>query len=266
LGARSVLSETVNIPLLTKQIPDGIKSGTMFLVEFDPDSQWFSVAATIAARFLKENRHVGYFAMARSPEEVGRAISALGVDTAASENSGLLAIEDWYSASLAGGRLEPANPNAPVFERVNGRLRVGSLKVADLSVEWLRTSKDGPRPSYDIVEFWPPGSLAITESCSVILRFSEEKAFIELVESRVRPEERRRKNLISFQGLARGLHSDWLYKRMENASDGVIDLRVMEREDEVKNLLRVRALRGQPHDSRWHEIQVESNGEAVLAS
>jgi hypothetical protein len=238
----------------------------MFLVEYDPDSQWFSVASTIASRFLIENRHVAYFAMARPPDEVKDALSALGIDVTSVEKSGLLAIEDWYSASLYGGRLEPASPGGQMFERVDGRMRIRSLKAADLSVEWLKTSKSGPQPAHDIVEFWPTGSLAISESCSVILRFSEEKAFIELFESRIRPEERKRKNLISFQALARGIHSDWLYKRMENASEGVIDLTAREQHDEVKSFLRIRNLRSQPHDSHWHQIDVKSNGETTLTN
>lgn len=260
------MSETTHIPMLTKLIPDGIKSGTMFLVEFDSDSQWFAVAATIAARFLEEKRHVAYLALATPPYDVELAISALGIDVTAAEASGLLAIEDWYSASLAGGRLAPDTAQGPMFERVDGRMRVRSLKVADLSVEWLKTSKAGPTPAHDIVEFWPAGSLAVSESCSVILRFNEEKAFIEFFESRIRPEDRKRRNLITLQGIMRGVHSEWLYKRMENSSDGIIDLSVMEREDEVKTFLRVRSLRGQPHDSRWHKIEVIKNGEARLTT
>lgn len=258
------MSETIHIPLLGKLIPDGIKSGTMFLVEFDPDSQWFSVASTIAARFLEEKRHVAYLAMATPPYDVEHAMTTLGIDVGAAENSGLLAIEDWYSASLAGGRVDPANTQGPMFERINGRMRVRSLKVADLSIEWLKTSKSGPQPSHDIVEFWPAGSLAVSESCSVILRFNEEKAFVDFFESRIRPEELKRKNLVTLQGIMRGVHSDWLYKWMENASDGIIDLRVMERDDEVNTFLRIRSLRGQPHDSRWHKIEVMKNGEARL--
>jgi KaiC/GvpD/RAD55 family RecA-like ATPase len=238
----------------------------MFLIEFDPDSQWFSVASTIAVHYLLAKRHVAYLAFASPPYDVEHAFSDLGIDVAAAESSGLLAIEDWYSASLSGGRLEPATIEGPMFERIDGRMRVRSLKVADLSVEWLKTSKTGPHPAHDIVEFWPAGSLAVSESCSVILRFNEEKAFIEFYESRIRPAERKRKNLITLQGIMRGVHSDWLYSRMENASDGVIDLRVLEREDEVANFLRVRTLRGQPHDSRWHKIEVMKSGEARLAT
>ena len=200
--------------------------------------------------------------MARSPEDVKRSIAEIGVDITSAEKSGRLVVEDWYSATLTGGRLEPAGTHAGLFEPIPGGLRVRSLKVADLSVEWLKTRKVGPQ-AYDIVDHWPAGSMIIVESFSGMLRFNEEKPFVEWMESRVNPEERRRKS-ITLQGFVRGIHSDWLYKRMESASDGVIDIRVMERGDETKSLLRVRSLKGQPHDSRWHEIEIKSNGEASL--
>lgn len=254
--------ESVGIPLLSGLIPGGVKPGAMLLVEFDPESQWFSVATTVVARYFQQNRHVCYLAMARSPEDVKRSISEIGVDTPAAEKSGRLVVEDWYSATLTGGRLEPASTQAGLFEPIQGGLRVRSLKVADLSVEWLKTTKVGPQ-AYDIVEHWPAGSMIVVESFSGILRFNEEKPFVEWIESRVNPEERRRKS-ITLQGVVRGIHSDWLYKRMESASDGVIDIRVMERGEETSNFLRVRSLKGQPHDSRWHQIEIMPNGEATV--
>jgi KaiC/GvpD/RAD55 family RecA-like ATPase len=260
------LSETLRVPILIDLIPDGLCPGTILLIEFDPDSQWVSVAVTVAVRCLMEARHVAFLAFTMTPSEVALAMSKLGLDVAEAEKSGLLAIEDWYSASLTGGRLETGTTQRAMFERVEGRIRVQSLKVADLSVEWLKTSKTGPHVASDIVEFWPPGSVAISESCSPILRFGDEKSFVEFFESRIRPEEHRRGNLVTLQGITRGIHSDWLYKRMESVCDGIIDLRVAELEGEVKNLLRVRALRGQPHNSKWHAIDVTRNGEAKLGS
>lgn len=237
----------------------------MLLIEYDPESQWFAVASTIAARYFTDNRHVGYLAMARPSEEFKGSLSLLGIDIATAQKEGRLAVEDWYSASLTGGRLEPSNSQAAVFESIEGELRVRSLKVADLSIEWLKTSKVGPRPSYDIVDYWPAGSLIICESLSSILRFNDEKAFVEFMESRVFPEERKRKS-ITLQALVRGLHTDWLYKRLEGACDAVVDLHVIEREGEIKNMLRIRSLRGQPHDARWHEVQIKPNGEASLVT
>ena len=256
--------ENVNVPLLDPLIPDGIKPGTMLLVEFDPESQWLAVASTVAARFSETNHHVGYLAMSRTPEDVRNSLSDLGVDVSRAEKAGMLAIEDWYTASLTGGRVDSSLKGTRIFESTATGLRALSLKVADLSVEWLKSSKAGPHPVYDIVDFWPPGSLIIVESFSVILRFNEERAFVEWIESRVNPGERKRKS-ITMQGFVRGIHTDQLYKLMENASDGVIDIKVVERGEETRNLLRVRGLKGQPHDTRWHEITIKSNGEVTLA-
>ncbi|MGA2625549.1 MAG: hypothetical protein ABSF63_00620 [Candidatus Bathyarchaeia archaeon] len=64
----------------------------------------------------------------------------------------------------------------------------------------------------------------------------------------------------------RGIHTESFYKQLEGRLDGIIDLRVMERGEEVKDLLRIRSLKGQPHDTRWHEIQIKQNGEATLVT
>ena len=83
--------------------------------------------------------------------------------------------------------------------------------------------------------------------------------------SRVNPNERRAKRIF-LSGVVRDVHTESFYKQLEMDYDGVIDLRVMERGEEVKNLLRVRSLKGQPHDTRWHEIQIKRNGEAALVT
>ncbi len=253
--------KAVKIPPLSNLIPDGIKPGTMFLVEFDPESQWFSIATTLAANAFRDDRYVCYLAMARPVEDVRQSLSDIGIDMNLTKTAERLVVEDWYSATRSGGRLEAQGTE--LFERTADGLRVHSLRISDLSVEWLKTSKSGPR-GQDIVDFWPPGSLIIGESSSSILRFNEEKPFVEWLESRVNPEERKRKS-ITLLGVVRGVHSDWLYKRMESTCDGVVDVRVMERGDETRTFLRIRSLKGQPHDARWHEVEVKSNGESVFS-
>ncbi len=101
------------------------------------------------------------------------------------------------------------------------------------------------------------------ESMSQTLRFNEEKPYLEYLISRFIPNERRAKR-IDLAGVLRGVHTESFYKQLEGAVDGVIDLRVMERDEEAKNFLRIRSLKGQPHDARWHEIQIKPNSEAVL--
>jgi KaiC/GvpD/RAD55 family RecA-like ATPase len=252
--------ERVNVPLLARLIPGGVRPATIFGVEFDPESQWFAVATTIAAKTLLQNRYVSYLAMARPLDNVLQELSALGVNVAAAFKSALLEVIDWYSATLTGGRLGTGAGQEEVFEQIEeGVSRIRSLKVADLSLHWLKQMKSGP----EIYEKARTGEFGFVESCSSQLRFNEEKPYVEWMESRVNPEERRLKN-ITFQGFVRGVHSEWVYRRMEADWDGVIDVRVMDEGGEAKSFLRMRSLKGLPYDGRWHEIEIKPNGEAVL--
>jgi len=47
--------------------------------------------------------------------------------------------------------------------------------------------------------------------------------------------------------------------------DGLIEIRVLDQEGPAKNFLRIRALKGQPHDAAWHEIKPLRNA-AVLVT
>ena len=252
----------VSIPLLAGLIPDGVKPGTLFLVEFDPDSQWLAVAATIAAGYLRAGGRVSYVALLRPPETVRENLVALGVDISAAAEEGRFVVDDYYSATLTGGRLDGGGSS--LFERIEGGMRARSLKVADLSVEYLKDTKRGFEAS-DVFESWPPGALTIAESQSQVLRFNEEKPYLEWTISRMHPNLRRVKRVF-FNGVVRDIHTESLYKRLESDFDGVIELRVMERDQEWKNLFCIRSLKGQPHDARWHEIQIKQNGEATLVT
>jgi len=249
---------TVSIPILTALVPDGIKLGTIFLVEFDPESQWLAVATTIAAGYLREGGRVIYGAQLRSSETVKENLLALGLDVAAATSQGRFNLNDWYSATLTGGRLEGPS----ISEPIEGGNRMRSLKVADLSVQWLKDMKQGPESS-SLSETWPPGALNILESSSQMLRFNEERPYLEFTISRLHPILRRAKR-IHLKGVVRDIHTESFYKQLESDVDGVIDVRVMDRDEEAKNFLRIRSLKGQPHDARWHEIEIKPNGEAIL--
>jgi KaiC/GvpD/RAD55 family RecA-like ATPase len=248
--------------LLNQLIPDGIDAGTYFTVEFDPDSQWLAVASTIAAKYLLASGRVSYVSVTRPPESVKKHLVQLGVDIAEVVKEQRLNVDDWYSATLSGGRIAGDYEKTTFTEPIDAGERVRSLKISELSVEWLRLSKEGPR-SYDVAESWPPGALTIVDSHSPILRFNEENAYLEFVTTRVYPNEHKARR-IRIGGIVRGVQSDSFYRRLEDVSDGIIDLRVVERDDEAKNLLRVRSLKGRQHDTRWHEVEIKSNGEAVL--
>ncbi len=255
--------ERFRIPLLDKLVPGGIRFGTVFMVEFDPHSQWLAVSTTMAAGYLRANGRVLYIAFARPVVAVRQRLEVLGLDVLAAEQARRLDIEDWHSASLSGGRIESALRKSEAYEPTLGGTRVLSMKIHDLSVAYLKGQKEGWQD--DVSETWPAGALSIGESVSELLRFNEETPVVEFLVSRVFPHEREA-GRITMGGFVRGIHSESFYRRIEAACDGLIEVRVMEREDMVKNLVRVTSLKGQPHDTRWHEIEIKPNGEAVLVT
>lgn len=251
-------STRLSIPLIAPLIPDGLRPGTMLLMEFDPEAKWFALARTIIASWVQSGSRALYAATTCRREDVIDAFTRLGVSVHESEEAGLLRIDDYYSATLS---LDQTVTGTRVVD--DKYVRVGSLKIADLSVDWLKQIK-GAR----LLSKWTSdqtGVLTVAESFSPFLRFNEEKPFLEWMESRNLPLNRGM-GRINIVGMLRRLHSESFYTRLENAFDGILEIRVMEREDEVKNLVRVRSLKEQPHDSRWHEVKVNSNAAATLVS
>jgi KaiC/GvpD/RAD55 family RecA-like ATPase len=260
-GIHLSLVQRVRIPLIDPFVPGGINAGTVLIAEYDPDSQWVSVITTIAAEYLKAKGRVGYMIFTRTPADFKRDLALLGIDVESVQREQRLQIYDWYSATLYGGRTQRGE-SADVIEKISDGILVRSIKMADLSVQWLKDTKYGPQPE-DVIETWPPGTLAVGEAVSTLLRFNNENDVLEWIETRVIPVERRARR-VAIWGFVRGIHSEAFYKRLEAMSGGVIDLKIMEHGESVKNFLRVRSLKGQPCDSRWHEVQVCANAEATI--
>lgn len=253
-------TKTLVLPVLGALIPDGISPATSLLVEFDPEGQWFAVSRTIAALAVKNGLRVAYAATARSREDVVASLTKLGIDVDAAERAGLLRIDDQYTATL---KLDKDNPDLVAIDKY---FRVGSPKIADWSIDQLRSIKGQNRQSN--LTKWgdnQSGALAMIDSFSPYLRFNEEKVFLEWMETR-NLQLHRKLGRLPILAFSRGVHSEHFYRSLEGMFDGLIEVRVLMHDDESKNMLRIKSLKGQPHDSRWHEIQVKSNGEATLVT
>jgi len=64
--------------------------------------------------------------------------------------------------------------------------------------------------------------------------------------------------------LIRGFHSEWAYRALEAAVDGIIDFKLDETRDEIANLMGVRSMRNVGFDSRWHRLKFNENFEVSL--
>lgn len=90
-----------------------------------------------------------------------------------------------------------------------------------------------------------------------------EKAWIEFALTRAIPSSYTRKST-SIDGVLRGIHSEWAYNQLEAAYDGVIDIRVMEKDEATRDMIRILSMRDVSHDRNWHELKIGDDFETSI--
>ena len=217
-----------------------VSPGTNIIVEFDPASQWYSASLTIAAGWLKTDGRVSYIAHSQSPNDIRFHLRRLGIPVEDMEQKDRLWITDLYTLSLGQKSKEKFAPE--------------SLKVADLSI-WIAREA--------MVESPAPEFLVIADNSSTIDRFNDEKNWVELYLTRPIPMAKQRQvtQLIGFMG---GIHSNWAYKQLEAAVDGIVDFKVEEVGEEARDFMRIRTMRNMQFDRRWHGLTMSENSGVLL--
>lgn len=104
----------------------------------------------------------------------------------------------------------------------------------------------------------------IDDNTGVYLQYNKEKETVDRWRTRTIPAFRASET-VALNSLLTGTASDAFYRQLESLCDGIIDFKSEEKDGNIENLLRVRMMRGQPHDSRWHRLEVLNNGEVTLA-
>ncbi len=231
----------LRIPLLDELAT--VSPGSNIVIEYAAASQWYAASIAIAAGWLEQGGRVSFTALAQSPESIRAGLRQRGVDTLKLESGPTdlepLRIWDFYTPSLGLKSSEKLT---------------GSLKAADVSILFSRQQFQ-MKPD--------PDRLRVTDDWSTYGRFNDEKSWVEFLLTRGLPLARILKST-SLAGLMKGMHSEWVYNRLEAACDGVIDFKVEEIDGEVKNFMRIRLLRNTRFDSRWHLLKFGENFEVTL--
>lgn len=225
------------IPLFEELTTGPIPQGSNLLVVFDPASEWYNAALTIAAGWLRTGGRVHYNATAQSPATARSQLNRLGLITENLEREDRLRIYDWYSATLGYKSTE--------------KNTVPSLKVQELSPQfatWMKNDSLGEDAS----------TLRVIDNGSTLARFNDEKLWVEFTLTRAFPRSSFWKATLIIP-IVRGLHSDWIYKSLESSADGIIDFKLDETQDPARNLIRIRNMRNVPFDGTWHRLKVAEN-------
>ena len=186
---------------------------------------------------------------AQVPDNLRSQLGKIGLKVEELEAEGKLEIWDWYSATL--GQVSKEKSRHQIL------IQPDSLKAADSSIIWGKEMKSvmagEPYPQY----------LRIWDNCSVLARFNDDRAWVELLVTRVFPLGVPTKSTL-IAGVIRGVHSEWVYRQLEDAADGVIDFKIEDIGEETRDVLRIRSMRNVGFDRRWHRLKIGENFEVTL--
>ena len=227
------------IPLIEDLTSEAIPAGVQIMVEFDPATPWYNASLMMAATWIRTGGSVAYNAFAQSPDDVRAQLKQLGLDARSLETESKLIIVDWFTVSL--GR------------KPDRRLAPPSLKLHDITI-WFATN---PLPEMSGQQ------LIIADNQSVLARFNDEKLWIEFHLTHAIPAQRSAK-VTAIRGFLRDIHSAWVYRQLESAVDGIVDIKVEDNGVETADMLRIRSLRNVRFDRNWHRLRSGSNGEVAL--
>jgi KaiC/GvpD/RAD55 family RecA-like ATPase len=241
----------MRISLIEDLLKAPLQPGSSLLVEYDPTSTWYQASVSVAAEWLRAGGVVSYHVAAQPPDNIRSQLSAMGLQVEQLEQEDKLRLFDWYTATLGRKSTE--------------KYAFYSLRAADLSVLFAKYLMGTPdSSSVDVLPPTPsPDWLRILDDASCLARFNEEKSWVEFVRTRIIPIASLWKST-GIGGVIKGIHTDWAYKSLEAASDGVIDFKLDETGEETRTMIRIKSMRGTGFDSRSHSLKADEHFEVTL--
>jgi KaiC/GvpD/RAD55 family RecA-like ATPase len=232
----------IDLPLLKSLLPHGIKYGSMLLIEFTPDSEWYELSLALAAQALAQSVGCEYHCLVRAPNEIRAEFAMLGLDVQKLEAADILRIIDDYSAQIG-------------FLKKPEMTRETSMRVADWSIlatQKMKSADDADRRR-----------LHIDDNTSILSRYNKENEIVDYWRTRLIPLSRSLEQIM-LHSLVKGVHSEAFYNQLESWHDGIVDVKSEEREGRIEHLVRVRILRGCDYDSKWRRLEILDNRRVTI--
>ncbi len=232
-------------PFLKELVPGGFEFGSNLLVEFDSDSVWYETSLTIAAHALRAGIKIDYHNFQHTPSDIRKAFDRRGLDVKKLEDNDMLWIVDSFTVQTGADTSQDQSEVTQV-----------SVKLSDWSIALARDLKTG-------ISETMKRRLHIDDNTGTLLQYNEEKAIIDFWRTRYIPYSRARE-CVNIYSLLTNVASTSFYKQYESLSDGIIDFKSEDRENELQHYVRMRSLRGRGCDSRWRKLRLSDNGEVTL--
>ncbi len=237
---------SLRVPVLDPLIPGGLSYGRAYLVEFEPQSLWYDTSLTICAQALKQGKKSIYHTLMHLPTDIRRRIRDQGVDLERAQDAGLFRLTDAYTPTTG--------LDLPDETR---RLRLGSLDIS----KWNMTEKQQIENPPEEEKGW----VHIDDDLSIMLQYNDENEFYKSWRNNNIPWARAL-DLVVFQPIPTGVHSESFYRRMESLCDGILEFRTRDETGRVENFARARMMRGKAIDSTWKLVGIHDNGEVRVGT
>lgn len=247
------MERALTLAILDVLVPDGIKYGASYLVEFGPDSPWFETSLTIAASALRTGSRTEYHTYMHPPREVREAFSRMGLNVKDLELKDHLRILDTYDVMTGLAQAE-----TPVGMRAKGReaYEHQSFDLNHWSSKVVTMIREGV---VDDEKNW----LHIDDNTSTMCHYTDEKQMIDTWRTRIIPYAKVR-GLAMLHSVMMGIASDSFYKQFESLCDGIIEFRSSDEGGQVEHFARTRTLRGTSSDNRWRKLELHNDGSVTI--
>jgi len=235
------VEKALRIPILSQLLGRDVPRSRFLVALFEASTDWRSMAYTMCSGVLRQGDVVNYVAISESPAKVRRELERSLPNLGELEGNKKLLIYDWHTWMTG--------------KKSDERFSVDSLSVGKLSSDALLSSAA-------LTEYSPTYDLAVADNVSTMLKWNDERAFMQWFDrliARLRPMKG-----VRVYGFVKGFHSESFYANIETLADGIIELTLRERNDELQSAIRIKSFKGIPHTTKWRTLKVNSMGQANL--
>jgi KaiC/GvpD/RAD55 family RecA-like ATPase len=231
--------EGLRIPILSDILGYPVPRHKFLVGLYEPSSHWLSLILTMASNLLRSGNVVNIVTTATPPSQIRFELGRTVPNLSELESGKKFFLSDWHTW-LTGKKSEEA-------------ISLESLSIMKMSLDESSHLK-GFSPTYD---------LAVVDNFSSILKYNDERTFMQWFDRFVATVKQLRG--IRLYGFVKRFHSENLYSNVEALADGVIELDYSERDGKLENTIRVKSLKGMPHSTEWHGLSVLGDGSLQLS-
>lgn len=222
--------ETTTFPLLGPLLGGPVPDGTSFVVLFDADSQWPTLAAAWIASLAEGRPETMLISTSRPLSRVRGEMRTMGAPIEEWEAKERLVLSDGFTHKTG--------------QRSTERVHFASFDPGDVSIA-----------AEEAASAWSAGLAYIFENMSDVVAATDERTFLKFYQrwtSRLVALGR-----VTIEGFVRGVHSESFVNSVVAGAHSVVELRVEEIDGELKDVLRVRTFRGRRVDTRRHLVRFD---------